>query len=42
MDPRQQRGLVIAATQKLVQKGKVWLVPSQTGNGKKYTVSRTP
>lgn len=38
MDPRQQRGLVIAATQKLTQKGKVWLVPSQTGNGKKYTV----
>ena len=38
MNERQQRGLVIAATQKLTQKGKVWLVPSQTGNGKKYTV----
>jgi transposase len=38
MDPRQQRGLVIAATQKLVQKGKVWLVGSQTGSGKRYTV----
>ncbi len=38
MTPRQERGLVIAATQKLTQKGKVWLVPSQTGNGKKYTV----
>jgi transposase len=37
MDPRQERGLVIAATQKLVQKGKVWLVPSQSGKGK-YTV----
>jgi len=42
MDPRQQRGLVIAATQKLIQKGKVWLVPSQTGNGKKYTVCPDP
>ncbi len=44
MNPRQQRGLVIAATQKLTQKGKVWLVPSQTGKGK-YTVcpdSETP
>jgi transposase len=29
--------LVIAATQKLTQKGKVWLVPSQSGRGK-YTV----
>jgi transposase len=41
MDPRQQRGLVIAATQKLVQKGKVWLVPSQSGKGK-YTVHPDP
>src|SRR5207247_10871329 len=32
-----ERGLVIAATQKLTQKGKVWLVPSQSGRGK-YTV----
>jgi len=38
MDARQQRGMVIAATQKLVQKGKVWLVPSQSGPGR-YTVS---
>jgi hypothetical protein len=30
--------LAIAATQKLTQKGKVWLVPSASGNGKKYTV----
>jgi transposase/predicted nucleic acid-binding Zn finger protein len=37
MDPRTQRGLVIAATAKLIQKGKVWLVPSQSGKGK-YTV----
>jgi transposase len=38
MNPREERGLVIAATAKLTQKGKVWLVPSQTGNGTKYTV----
>lgn len=37
MTPREERGLVIAATKKLVQKGKVWLVPSQNG-GSKYTV----
>lgn len=38
MDARQQRGLEIAAVFKIVQKGKAWLVPSQTGNGAKYTV----
>ena len=37
-DERMQRGLVIAATSKLTHKGSAWLVPSQTGNGKKYTV----
>jgi transposase len=37
MTPREERGLVIAATQKLTNKGKVWLVPSQSGRGK-YTV----
>jgi transposase len=37
MTPREERGLIIAATQKLTQKGKVWLVPSQNGKGK-YTV----
>jgi len=37
MSAREERGLVIAATQKLTQKGKVWLVPSQSGKGK-YTV----
>jgi transposase len=37
MNAREQRGLVIAATAKLTQKGKVWLVPSQSGRGK-YTV----
>jgi len=39
MDAREQRGLVIAATQKLTNKGKVWIVPSQTATGEKYTVS---
>jgi transposase/predicted nucleic acid-binding Zn finger protein len=38
MTPREERGLVIAATQKLTQKGKIWIVPSQTGSGRKYTV----
>src|SRR5438552_716433 len=37
MTPREERGLVIAATCKLTQKGKVWLVPSQSGRGR-YTV----
>lgn len=37
MDPRQERGLVIAAVCKIVKKGQVWLVPSQSGQGK-YTV----
>jgi transposase len=41
MTAREQRGLVIAATQKLVQKGKIWLVPSQSGNGR-YTVLPDP
>jgi transposase len=38
MSPREERGLVIAATTKLTQKGQIWLVPSQTGSGVKYTV----
>ncbi len=41
MTPREERGLVIAATQKLTQKGKVWVVPSQNGRGK-YTVCPDP
>jgi transposase len=36
-EAREQRGLLIAATMKVVQKGLVWLVPSQSGKGK-YTV----
>jgi predicted nucleic acid-binding Zn finger protein len=35
--PRQQRGLEIAATSKIERKGNAWLVPSQSGNGR-YTV----
>jgi transposase len=34
---RQQRGLEIAATSKIVRKGGAWLVPSQSGKGR-YTV----
>ena len=37
-DPRQQRGLEIAATAKIERKGGAWLVPSQSGKGR-YTVS---
>lgn len=36
-EARQQRGILIAAIAKIVQKGKAWIVPSQSGNGK-YTV----
>jgi len=32
--PRQQRGLEIAATARIVKKGAAWLVPSQSGNGR--------
>lgn len=38
MDPRQQRGLEIAALLKIKRKGGVWLCPSSTGSGEKYTV----
>ena len=33
-NPRQQRGLMIAAVAKITQKDGAWLVPSQSGNGK--------
>jgi hypothetical protein len=36
-DGREQRGLIIAATCKLQNKGKAWIVPSQSGKGT-YTV----
>lgn len=37
MNPREQRGIVIAATQKLTCRDGSWIVPSQTGD-KKYVV----
>jgi transposase len=40
-EQRQQRGILIAATAKLIQKGKAWLVPSQSGSGK-YTCVPDP
>jgi transposase len=36
-DPRQQRGLEIAATANILRKGGAWIVPSQSGKGR-YTV----
>jgi transposase len=41
LDPRQQRGLQIAATAKITRKGSAWLVPSQSGKGR-YTVCLDP
>lgn len=38
MDARQEKGMVIAATKKLVRDGDTWLVPSQTGVGR-YAVT---
>lgn len=38
MDTRQQEGAIIAATSRIVQKGRLWSVPSQSESGKKYTV----
>jgi transposase len=40
MEAREQRGLEIAATKKLSQKGGLWLVPSATGTGT-YVVDPT-
>jgi hypothetical protein len=40
MDARQQRGMEIAATKRLRQKGALWLVPSQAG-GSTYIVDPT-
>lgn len=39
MNDREQRGLMIAASCRINRKGAIWLVPSQSGNGTKYTVS---
>jgi transposase len=33
MDAREQRGMELAATRTIRQKGGIWIVPSQTGNG---------
>ncbi len=33
MDIREQRGMELAATRTIRQKGGIWIVPSQTGNG---------
>lgn len=38
MDVREQRGLEIAAKARITKKDAVWLVPSQSQNGEKYTV----
>jgi transposase/predicted nucleic acid-binding Zn finger protein len=38
MSEREQKALEIAAKTKIKKSGKNWLVPSQTGNGKQYTV----
>ena len=39
MDPRQQRGLMIAALCKITKKDGQWVVPSQTGTGATYKVT---
>ena len=41
MEPRQQRGLMIAALSKITRKNGDWVVPSQSGNGR-YTVHLDP
>jgi transposase len=41
MEPRQERGLLIAATCRIVKKHDQWVVPSQTGNGS-YRVNLNP
>jgi transposase len=40
MEARQQRGMEIAATARIVKKGCQWIVPSQSMNGK-YTVTKS-
>jgi transposase len=39
MEPREQRGLIIAALCKLSKKDGAWLVPSQTSTEKRYVVN---
>jgi len=38
MCPRQERGTLIAAVCRIVKKGAMWIVPSQSDGNKKYTV----
>ena len=42
MEAREQRGLIIAARHRIKQKGRRWLVPSQTDSHKFYSVSAEP
>src|SRR5262245_40001175 len=39
MEPREQRAILIAATCRIDRSKGVWLVPSQSANGRKYQVS---
>src|ERR1051326_600322 len=39
LDPRDQRALMIAAVCRIDRQGGHWVVPSQSGSGKKYEVS---
>lgn len=41
MEPREIKGLEIAAKLKLVRKGNTWYVPSQSNKPEKYTVALT-
>lgn len=34
LEPRAQRGLEVAATAKIIKKGKAWTIPSQSGKGR--------
>jgi transposase len=36
---REQRGMLLAAMVKMVQRGKEWVVPSQSGDGSRYVVN---
>jgi transposase len=42
MEPREEKGLQIAALSKLKQQDGMWIVPSQAGTGRKYTVNPDP
>src|SRR5687767_14063311 len=38
MDEREQRGVQLALTNRIRQQGESWTVPSQSGDGSRYTV----